>query len=98
MFVECRTSNFKGSIDLQEIITPEVLYEEVIEVNCRVTPTASDRCRLPPEYWKRKVTGKTKEELYVVSELNVEKLKENLLALKQKGINSVAVVLMHSYT
>ncbi len=75
-----------------------MLYEEVIEVHCRVTPVLSQRCNLKNDFWKRKVTGKTNEDLHVISDLNKEELTEKLKKLKQNGIKSIAVVLMHSYT
>lgn len=83
---------------LQKIITPEILYENVIEVTCRVSPVLPSSCHLPSHYWKRNVTGKTNEELHVISELNKSDLIEKLKNLKEKGIKSIAVVLMHSYT
>lgn len=82
----------------QEIVTPDVLYEDVIEVNCRVVPTMPARCRLPATTWTRNVVGKTKEELHVISELNKEDVTQKLKKLKEKGVKSIAVVLMHSYT
>lgn len=51
--------------------------------------------------WKNKwetVTGKTGEKMLIARPLNEEKLKSDLQSLKDKGINAVAVVLMHSYT
>lgn len=56
------------------------------------------RCQLPDLFWKRNVIGITKEELHVVSELNKEDVIQKLKKLKEKGIKSIAVVLMHSYT
>nr|CAD7404141.1 unnamed protein product [Timema cristinae] len=66
-----------------EIITPEVLYEEVVEVDCRK--------------W-RPIRGTTQEDLLICKDLDSEQLKEDLINLKSKGIESIAVVLAHSYT
>jgi len=58
----------------------------------------SVRCKLPVTKWLKKVTGKTQEDLFVTSELDKEDVIRKLTLLKQKGIKSVAVVLLHSYT
>lgn len=86
------------AIFFQEIVTPDVLYEDVIEVSCRVTPVCAQRCKLPESFWRRKVTGRTKEDLHVLSELDVDDVKKKLLKVKENGIKSIAVVLMHSFT
>ncbi|XP_031780579.1 5-oxoprolinase [Nasonia vitripennis] len=80
-----------------EVATPEVLYSEVVEVQARVVPALPGKCELPKNSW-RTVKGSTGEELFVSQELNEEKLKRDLKKLKSKGIESLAVVLMHSYT
>lgn len=82
---------------MQEIVTPEVLYKRVVEVRCRVIPALPGKCQLVKDSW-RKVKGSTGEDLFVMQELNEEKLKKDLLELKQSGIESIAVVLAHSYT
>lgn len=81
-----------------EIKTPAVLYEEVVEVDCRVVPVRENDCHIAPSFWKGKVTGTTKEELHIVETLNELDLIDELNRLKNKGIKSLAVVLMHSYT
>lgn len=73
------------------------MYEEVIEVSCRVIPV-SERCQLESHFYKRTVIGATSEELYVISELDDDDTISKLKELKKKGIKSVAVALMHSYT
>ncbi|KAJ8672521.1 hypothetical protein QAD02_003780 [Eretmocerus hayati] len=80
-----------------EIVTPEVLYSDVIEVKARVVPALPGKCDLTKRSW-RKVRGSTGEELFVTQELDEEDLMKNLKYLKQKGIESLAVVMMHSYT
>jgi N-methylhydantoinase A/oxoprolinase/acetone carboxylase beta subunit len=86
----------------QEIVTPSVLYEEVVEVDCRVVPALPGRCMLTGlghGEWSQwcHVTGTTGEELLVCQELNEDTLRKDLIILKEKGINSIAVVLAHSY-
>lgn len=83
---------------------PEVLYEEVVEVDERVTlvgytcsplgakvkpPSESD-----PDYAK----GITGEWIHVLKRPDVEAITKQLKAIREKGINSVAICLMHSYT
>jgi len=81
----------------QEISTPQVLYEEVVEVDCRVVPALPGRCLLKEGSQWRHVTGTTGEELLVCQELNEDALQKDLTILKEKGIKSIAVVLAHSY-
>lgn len=82
---------------LQQIVTPEVLYEKVVEVNCRVIPASAGKCQLDNKKWRR-VKGSTGEDLFVTRELDEEKLKLDLEELRRSGIESLAVVLAHSYT
>ncbi len=76
-----------------EIKKPELLYEEVIEVN--------ERLRLLKNGEKTEgipvVRGITGERLAVLQEPDIKPLAEQLAALKEKGINSLAVVFMHAY-
>ncbi|XP_058790910.1 5-oxoprolinase [Phymastichus coffea] len=80
-----------------EVITPEVLYSEVVEVKARVVPALPGKCNLPKNTWT-KVKGSTGEDLFITKELDEAKLKRDLRKLKENGIQSLAVVLMHSYT
>ncbi|XP_071448499.1 5-oxoprolinase [Hetaerina americana] len=89
-----------------EISTPEVLYEEVIEVHGRVIPAeggvrgsnsfGSDCCVPGSDSWKH-VQGSTGEEFLIIEDLRLDILKDKLMKIKAKGINSLAVVLLHSY-
>ncbi|XP_015431723.1 PREDICTED: 5-oxoprolinase [Dufourea novaeangliae] len=81
--------------DLQ-VTTPEVLYKRVIEVKCRVVPALPGRCCLDSKKW-RTVKGSTGEDLFVTQELDEERLKKDLEDLRRSGIESLAVVLAHSY-
>ena len=78
------------------IVVPEVLYEEVIEVDESLFLDRSD-CKLDKSKW-RKVIGTTEETLFVERELNEAKLEADLKRLRSLGIESLAVALMHSYT
>lgn len=77
-------------------MTPDVLYKEIIEVDCRVVPAMNGQCQMKHN-WPR-VTGKTGEDLFIMKTLDKEALREDFIKLKAKGIKSIAVVLMHSYT
>ncbi|XP_046386435.1 5-oxoprolinase [Ischnura elegans] len=89
-----------------EISTPEVLYEEVVEVHGRVIPAeggtrgsnsfGSDSCVPGSDTWKC-IRGSTGEEFLVTEELRLDLLRDELIKVKGKGINSLSVVLLHSY-
>lgn len=76
---------------------PEVLYKYVVGVKCRVIPALLGRCRMENQSWRR-VKGSTGEDLFVTQELDEAQLKEDLKELRDLGIESLAVVLAHSYT
>ncbi|XP_071092367.1 LOW QUALITY PROTEIN: 5-oxoprolinase-like [Haliotis cracherodii] len=78
-----------------KIVMPDKLYEEVVEVEERLV-LQQDVCQLDRSC--HKVTGTTGEELEIWEEVNVGKLKADLQELLNKGIKSLAVVFMHSYT
>ncbi|XP_018907256.2 5-oxoprolinase isoform X2 [Bemisia tabaci] len=80
-----------------KITTPGVLYEEVVEVDARVVPCMEGQCQLPDEFWRGSEIGTTGEMLHVWKTIDKEKVRQDLEKVKQKGINSIAVVLMHSY-
>lgn len=44
------------------------------------------------------VRGVTGEDMLVLKDIDEASLKNDLMLLKTKGINSIAVALMHSYT
>lgn len=84
------------------IVKPEALYKEVVEVEERVTlPAYTEDAKgydamdlVDNETY---VLGSTKEVVQIIKPLNVEKTTKQLLELKKKGIVSVAVVLIHGY-
>ncbi|KAF7661762.1 hypothetical protein LDENG_00253540 [Lucifuga dentata] len=80
-----------------EVPVPEVLYEEVIEVDERVVLT-QDGCQLPRKDTKRIVTGSTGDSLEVWKELDLELVEKDLRRVLSRGITSLAVLLLHSYT
>ncbi|GAA6228331.1 5-oxoprolinase [Lates japonicus] len=80
-----------------EVAVPEVLYEEVIEVDERVV-LRQDGCQLPRKDPKRIVTGSTGDSLEVWRELDLERVEKDLRGVLSRGITSLAVLLLHSYT
>ncbi|XP_074550133.1 5-oxoprolinase [Halichoeres trimaculatus] len=80
-----------------EVAVPEVLYEEVIEVDERVV-LRQDDCQLPRTDPKRIVTGSTGDSLEVWKELDLEKVEKDLRGVLSRGITGLAVLLLHSYT
>jgi len=77
-----------------EIISPENLYQEVVEVEERIVLKKNDSNEHGSP---RVVTGTTGEELELWTPLNLKKLRTDLQKILDKGITSLAVVLMHSY-
>ncbi|XP_071388688.1 5-oxoprolinase-like, partial [Centroberyx affinis] len=80
-----------------EVSVPEVLYEEVIEVDERVV-LRQDGCQLPRKDPKRVVTGSTGDSLEVWRELDLQRVEKDLRGVLSRGITSLAVLLLHSYT
>ena len=78
------------------IVVPDVLYEEIVEVDESVFLDRKD-CLIDKSKW-RKVIGTTEEHLFVERELDEHTLIEDLKRLRNLGIDSLAVALMHSYT
>ncbi|MCJ8738120.1 hypothetical protein PDJAM_G00031930, partial [Pangasius djambal] len=79
-----------------EVQVPDVLYEEVIEVDERVV-LKQDGCRLPSKEPKRIVKGSTGESLEVWTELDLQRVERDLRAVLSRGITSLAVLLLYSY-
>ncbi|KAL2919038.1 hypothetical protein HK105_201308 [Polyrhizophydium stewartii] len=85
------------------IAAPDVLYEQVVEVDERVTlvgysavPSGMN-VSVPaddPSY----VKGVTGEWVHVIKEPDLAKIEADLRAVREAGIRSVAVCLMHSFT
>lgn len=71
-----------------------------MEVDCRVINLKCEKCDEITSIWNDKtiVRGITGEDILIIKEINEAVLKSDLISLKAKGINSIAVALMHSYT
>uniref|UniRef100_A0A0K8SCA3 5-oxoprolinase n=1 Tax=Lygus hesperus TaxID=30085 RepID=A0A0K8SCA3_LYGHE len=80
-----------------EINTPEMLYEEVVEVNCRIVPQMEGKCILREAKTWPIVEGLSGEKFLVSQSLKLEEVKVQLMKVLAKGIKSIAVVLLHSY-
>ncbi|EDW01414.1 5-oxoprolinase isoform X2 [Drosophila grimshawi] len=74
---------------------PANLYQTVVEVNCRIVPEQPERCQLNHQ-WKV-LQGITGSNYFEVEPVDESAVRVSLGAARQKGINSVAVVLAHSY-
>uniref|UniRef100_A0A3Q3J6W6 5-oxoprolinase, ATP-hydrolysing n=1 Tax=Monopterus albus TaxID=43700 RepID=A0A3Q3J6W6_MONAL len=73
-----------------EVAVPDVLYEEVIEVDERVV-LMQDGCQLPRK------DSNTGDSLEVWKELDLERVEDDLRDVLSRGITSLAVLLLHSY-
>uniref|UniRef100_A0A6A7FY14 5-oxoprolinase-like n=4 Tax=Hirondellea gigas TaxID=1518452 RepID=A0A6A7FY14_9CRUS len=77
-----------------EIVCPEVLYEAVVEVRERLLPLQDEQ----QDEHITKVMGSTGEELLLLQELDEDLLRTELAEVRAKGVTSLAVLLLHSYT
>uniref|UniRef100_T1DC93 Putative 5-oxoprolinase n=1 Tax=Cupiennius salei TaxID=6928 RepID=T1DC93_CUPSA len=84
----------RPSIFSLEIVCPEHLYEEVIEIKERVVLQQSN-CQL--NIAGSTFTGITGEDIKILDPLNENQVREELSKLQEKGIRSLAVVFLHSY-
>lgn len=75
---------------------PDVLFEDVVEVDERIVPSHPRSSRDALSSF-RAVEGITGEEFFVLQELDVEKITSDLQALKSRGYGSVAVALINSF-
>lgn len=73
---------------------PSNLYEEVVEVNCRMIP-ARDDCEM--EIAHRTVDGISNTKYLIIKELDGAAVRAQLAEVFHRGIKSVAVALAHSY-
>lgn len=76
---------------------PSNLYEDVVEVDERVELVPDDE-KVTSESCPSIFRGVSGELVKIVKPLNEESLKPLLKGLLEKGVNCLAVVLMHSYT
>lgn len=77
-----------------EIQRPDVLYEQVIEVDERVRLVKGYEDDVVGE----RVVGISQEELVVERGIDVDAVKASLQNVYNSGIRSIAVVLLHAYT
>jgi 5-oxoprolinase (ATP-hydrolysing) len=77
-----------------EIVMPELLYDEVVEVEERVV-LRQERCMLNRQCTVK--TGITGENVEVWQDVSMDQLRADLQMVLDKGIRSLAVTLMHSY-
>lgn len=77
-----------------------MLYEEVMEIDCRVINLKCEKCDQLTPIWDDKpiVQGVTGEDILILKQIDETALKNDLISLRYKGIKSIAVALMHSYT
>nr|XP_015209776.1 PREDICTED: 5-oxoprolinase isoform X1 [Lepisosteus oculatus] len=80
-----------------EVQMAEMLYEEVIEVDERVV-LKQKGCELPKRAPEHTVTGSTGESLEVWRTVDLQRLESDLRGVLSRGITSLAVLLLHSYT
>ena len=73
-----------------EIRKPELLYQQVLEVDERVRIRRTDDS-------KPGVLGTTGEEFLILEKPNLEQVRNSLEKAKQAGIEAVAVVFLHAY-
>ncbi|ODV93699.1 hypothetical protein PACTADRAFT_71566 [Pachysolen tannophilus NRRL Y-2460] len=81
---------------------PGVLYEKVIEIEERVTLPAFSEDSTGYQANdlvdnEKYIFGETKEVIQIVKPLNIEKSTKDLIELKNIGINSIAICLVHGY-
>ncbi|CAM9306402.1 unnamed protein product, partial [Bubo scandiacus] len=79
-----------------EVAVPEVLYEEVIEVDERLIPHQPG-CRLPGRETLPLLEGSMGTSLLVQRPLELSALRRELERVLARGIRSLAVLLLHSY-
>ncbi|CAI4222110.1 unnamed protein product [Auanema sp. JU1783] len=77
-----------------DIQIPDILYEDVVEINERVIPYQGD-CQLNLESTIEEATNGSK--VVVLEEINKEEVRQGLQTILDKGIRSIAVVLLHSF-
>ena len=77
-----------------EIRKPELLYEDVIEIDERIRLLKKGEI---PEKGRTMVTGITGDRFEIRNAPDPVGLKQQLAAVREKGIDSIAVVLMHSW-
>lgn len=75
---------------------PDVLFEDVVEVDERIIPSHPRSCQEALSSFQT-IEGITGEKFHVLQELDTEKVTADLQALKEQGYGSVAVALINSF-
>ncbi len=101
----CKDLQFIGNQSRPKIFDlkiqrPDLLYERVVEINERVLVLKelnipSDDSQLDKN---RIVHGLSQEHLYIEQPISEEEVKRELISIRESGITSIAVCLLHSYT
>lgn len=70
----------------------------MVEIDCRIIPRLLGKCQLNgiSSKW-RVIKGTTGEDFYITKEVEPEEVRDRLATLKLTGVNSIAIVLAHSY-
>lgn len=79
----------------QNIQKPSNLYQEVVEIEGRLVPTQKNICQLEQQWTE--LQGAADSRYLEMSPLDENEVREKLLAVRSRGITSLAVVLAHSY-
>ena len=82
-----------------EIKKPENVYEEIYEVDERVILKRSNAAVKDVDLFEEaiEVDSNTNDKLLVLKKPDLDEVEKALKKIHEKGINSVAIVLMHSY-
>lgn len=85
-----------------EIRVPELLYDEVVEVDERAilvdAPFAEDKPSTDNGQSDETILGITNQRILVTKHIDSQEVRKQLSSILQKGITSIAVAFMHSYT
>eukprot|EP01031_Cornospumella_fuschlensis_P036076 gene36076-43747_t len=79
-----------------KIVRPELLYEEVVEVDERVVLVTDHNTHPYPA--DQIIVGKAQDKIFIEKSIQKEAVAAQLQSIYNKGIRSLAVVFIHSYT
>uniref|UniRef100_A0A1A9UYG5 5-oxoprolinase n=1 Tax=Glossina austeni TaxID=7395 RepID=A0A1A9UYG5_GLOAU len=82
-------------LDIQK---PSNLYSIVSEVNCRIVPAQKDKCQLKEKKNWKILQGAGDSQYIEICSINEDEITKTLQLIKDRGINSLAVVLAHNYS
>eukprot|EP00474_Spongospora_subterranea_P010032 CRZ10490.1 hypothetical protein [Spongospora subterranea] len=81
-----------------EISNPDLLYEQVVEIDERIQIIPNNNKADFDEFGANLKQGITNENVKIITSPNCEQIRQSLTTLKDIGIGSIAIVLMHSFT